>query len=30
MDFSRLTLDDTFFAQDETDNRLRLQWDVSF
>jgi len=30
MDFSRLTLDDTFFAQDESDNRLRLQWDVSF
>lgn len=30
MDFSRLTLDDAFFAQDESDNRLRLQWDVSF
>jgi len=30
LDYSRLTLDDTFFAQDESDNRLRLQWDVSF
>ena len=30
LDYSRLTLDDTFFAQDEDDNRLRLQWDVSF
>ncbi len=30
MDVSRLTLDDTFYAQDESDNRLRLQWDVSF
>ena len=30
LDYSRLTLDDTFFTQDESDNRLRLQWDVSF
>lgn len=30
LDYSRLTLDDTFFGQDESDNRLRLQWDVSF
>ena len=30
MDISRLTLDDTFFAEDESDTRLRFQWDVSF
>jgi phosphate-selective porin OprO and OprP len=30
LDYSRLALDDTFFGQDESDNRLRLQWDVSF
>ena len=30
LDVSRLTLDDSFLSQDETDNRLRFQWDVSF
>lgn len=30
LDYSRLSLDDAFFSQDETDNRLRFQWDVSF
>jgi len=30
LDYSRLTLDDAFFGQDESDDRLRLQWDVSF
>ncbi len=30
LDYSRLSLDDTFFGQDESDNRLRFQWDVSF
>lgn len=30
LDFSRLNLDDDFLTLDESGNRLRLQWDVSF
>jgi len=30
LDFSRLTLDDGLLARDDTQNRVRLQWDVSF
>ncbi|MFK7914404.1 MAG: porin [Pseudomonadales bacterium] len=29
-DISRLTLDDDFFGRNESENRARLQWDVSF
>ncbi len=29
-DVSRLTLDDAVLGQDETENRVRVQWDVSF
>ena len=29
-DFSHLTLDDTLLMQKESENRVRLQWDVSF
>jgi len=30
VDFSHLTLDDAFFTQEASDNRFRVQWDVSF
>ena len=30
LDYSHLTLDDAFYKQNESDNRLRFQWDVSF
>lgn len=30
LDMSRLTLDDPVVGRDETESRLRLQWDVSF
>jgi phosphate-selective porin len=30
VDFSRLTLDDGYLGLDESENRLRVQWDVSF
>lgn len=30
LDWSHLTLDDDFLSEDESDNRVRLQWDVSF
>ncbi|MFT4998836.1 MAG: hypothetical protein ACI8RO_002192, partial [Flavobacteriales bacterium] len=29
-DFSRLTLDDSFANQDVSENRFRVQYDVSF
>lgn len=30
LDYSRLKLDDSVLTQDESENRLRLQWDISF
>ena len=30
LDYSHLTLDDGYLGLDESENRLRLQWDVSF
>jgi phosphate-selective porin len=30
LDYSYLTLDDNFLNQDESDSRVRFQWDVSF
>ncbi|GAB3277251.1 porin [Parahaliea aestuarii] len=30
LDYSHLTLDDEFLSEDVSDNRIRLQWDVSF
>lgn len=30
LDFSHLTLDDSFLLKNESENRLRFQWDVSF
>ena len=30
LDFSRLTLDDRLVSQTDSENRVRLQWDVSF
>ena len=30
LDYSYLTLDDNFLNQDESDSRIRFQWDVSF
>lgn len=30
LDWSHLTLDDDFLSEDESDNRVRLQWDISF
>ena len=30
VDFSHLTVDDSFLQQSDSDNRVRVQWDVSF
>ena len=30
LDYSRLKLDDSILNQNESENRLRFQWDVSF
>jgi len=30
VDFSRLTLDDGLLGTDHSDNRFRIQWDVSY
>ena len=30
LDYSHLSVDDGYLGMDESDNRLRLQWDVSF